>query len=99
MLLAEGPTLTKPQLQVSLLKEPRVYKLKRIGHRALFLERKSRLLMYICKSKPTCLCRTCDYAKTKPRLAWLGGGLSTQRDLFTPFGHQENNTVQLRSTK
>ena len=85
MLLAEGPSLTKPQLQVSLLKEPRVYKLKHISHRALFLERKSHLLMYICKSKPTGLCRTRDCAKTKPRLAWLGGGLSTQRDLFTPF--------------
>lgn len=85
MLPAERPTSTRPRLQHRILKGPRVYKLKCISQRALSLERKSHLLMCICKSKPACLWRSHRHAKTKPRPAWLGWGLSTQRRLFTPL--------------
>lgn len=69
MLPAEAPTLTRPHLQSRILKERHVYKLKRISHRALFLERKSHLLMRICKSKPTYLWQSRRHTKQNP--GWL----------------------------
>lgn len=96
--LLEEPLWARPNYNTRLLKEPHVCKLKPLAHPALFPERKSPLLVCICKLKPSCLWCSVDHAETKPMQAWLGWGLSTQRSIHA-FGLQENHMVQPRSTK